>query len=296
MKLRQIMALLAILGIGMPPAKSPSPVLGRSGFAEGLMYLFPVPAAESSRTSRNPVQVGGPRSWFEEAGILICRPVKDSPCRLATAIIGNHNGVGHNHNDVGSYLVVLDDRVLIVDPGAEEYTSRTFSSRRYESNVLNSFGHCVPRVAGRMQEEGPQARAVTLKTEFTDIQDTLVFDICSAYSSPQLQKLTRTYVFSRRGAGSLTVTDEVAFSEPASFETALITLGQWKQTGPGTLRIEESRAAIRVEIDAGGLDLKIVPTKIDEHVHTPRQPVRIGVQIEPLVRQAAVTVRITPDQ
>jgi len=39
-------------------------------------------------------------------------------------------GVAHDHNDVGSYIVVLDDQTLIEDPGAEAYTAQTFSPRR----------------------------------------------------------------------------------------------------------------------------------------------------------------------
>ena len=41
--------------------------------------------------------------------------------------------------------------LIALDAGGEDYTSRTFSSRRYESQALNSFGHPVPRVAGAMQ-------------------------------------------------------------------------------------------------------------------------------------------------
>jgi hypothetical protein len=240
------------------------------------------------------VEVGGPRSWFDQAGVLICRPLKGSSSRLATAIIGNDNGVNHNHNDVGSYIVVLNGQVLIVDPGGETYTARTFGPHRYDSNVLNSFGHSVPLVAGKMQDAGAKAKAVTLKTDFTEAQDTLVFDIRSAYSVESLQKLTRAYVFSRQGAGSMTVTDAVAFSQPESFETVLITLGQWKQTGPRMLRIEEASAAINVEIDAGGVDFKIVPTEINEHVHTRKLPVRLAIHLEQPVRQATVAVKITP--
>ncbi|MEN6577783.1 MAG: heparinase II/III family protein, partial [Phycisphaerales bacterium] len=219
-----------------------------------------------------------------------------SSCRLAAAIIGNNNGVAHNHNDVGSYIVVVDDRALIEDPGSEVYTARTFSPRRYESNVLNSFGHSVPLVAGKMQEEGAQAKAITLRTDFADAQDTLVFDIRSAYAMPQLQTLTRTYVFSRRGKGSVAVTDEVGFSEPATFETALMTLSQWRQIDPRTLRIEDEGKTIDVQIDTGGVDFRIVSTEINEQVHTKRLPVRLGIQLEPAVRQAVVTFRITPGQ
>jgi len=282
------------LGFGLPPARSERVRLGGDGLATGLMYLFPIPATQPTPTPAKPVEVGGPRSWFEQAGILICRPLKGSSCKLATAIIGNDNGVNHNHNDVGSYLIVRSGQVLIVDPGGETYTARTFGPHRYDSNVLNSFGHSVPLVAGKMQDAGAKAKAVTLKTDFTDAQDTLAFDIRSAYSVPDLQKLTRTYVFSREGAGRMIVTDEVAFSKPQSFETALITLGQWKQTGPNTLRIEDGSAAINVQIDTGGVDFKIVPTQIDEHVHTKKLPVRLAIHLEPPVQQATVTVKITP--
>ena len=258
------------------------------------MYLFPVPATPKASASAQPV--GGRRAalWFAQARILICRPLKGSSCKLAAAIIGNDNGVNHNHNDVGSFVVVLNGQVLIVDPGGETYTARTFGPHRYDSNVLNSFGHSVPLVAGKMQDAGAKAKAVTLKTDFTDAQDTLVFDIRSAYSVPDLQKLTRTYVFSREGAGRLTVTDEVAFSQPESFETALITLGQWKQTGPQTLRIDEGSAALNVQIDTGGVAFKIVPTEINEHVHTKKLPVRLALHLEAPVQQATVAVKITP--
>jgi hypothetical protein len=281
------------LGFGLPPARSERVRLGGGSLAEGMMYLFPIPAPQQPQAAK-PVEVGGPRSWFEQAGILICRPLQGSSAKLATAIIGNDNGVNHNHNDVGSYIVVLNGQVLIVDPGGETYTARTFSSRRYDSNVLNSFGHSVPLVAGKMQSAGAKARAVTLKTDFTDAQDTLVFDIRSAYAVAGLQKLTRTYVFSRAGAGSLTVTDDVAFSQPQSFETALITLGQWKQTGPQTLRIEDGAAAINVQIDTGGAAFKIVPTEINEHVHTKKLPVRLALALESPVSQATVTMKTTP--
>jgi hypothetical protein len=282
------------LGFGLPPAGSERVRPGGGSLAEGMMYLFPVPAPQKPQPMGKLVDVGGPRSWFEQAGILICRPLKGSSGRLATAIIGNDNGVNHNHNDVGSYLVVLNGQVLIVDPGGETYTARTFSSRRYDSNVLNSFGHSVPLVAGKMQSSGAKAKAVTLKTDFTDAQDTLVFDIRSAYGVEGLQKLTRTYVFSRAGAGSLTVTDDVAFSQPQNFETALITLGRWKQTGPQTLCLEDGGAAINVRIDTGGAAFKIVPTEIKEHVHTKKLPVRLAIALEAPVAQATVTVKITP--
>ncbi|MEN6577208.1 MAG: hypothetical protein ABFD90_12765, partial [Phycisphaerales bacterium] len=106
------------LGFGLPPVEGETVGIGGS-LTDGFMYLFPVPAVDPARKPRSPIEIGGPRSWFDEAGILICRPIQGSSCRLAAAIIGNNNGVAHNHNDVGSYIVVVDDRALIEDPGSE---------------------------------------------------------------------------------------------------------------------------------------------------------------------------------
>ena len=49
---------------------------------------------------------------------------------------GGHNAENHNHNDVGSFVVALGRATPLVDPGSEVYTARTFSPRRYDSNVL----------------------------------------------------------------------------------------------------------------------------------------------------------------
>ena len=102
------------------------------------------------------------------------------------ALKGGNNGENHNHNDVGSYVVVSGGRAVLLDPGSEIYTARTFSRDRYESPVLSSFGHPVPLVAGRLQRTGAAARGRVVRTDFTDEQDTLVLDIASAYDEPAL--------------------------------------------------------------------------------------------------------------
>ena len=40
------------------------------------------------------------------------------------------------------------------DPGSEVYTRRTFSSERYDSKILSSYGHPVPVVGGSLQRTG----------------------------------------------------------------------------------------------------------------------------------------------
>ena len=113
-----------------------------SSLFEAMIYAFPNAASQTPpATEASPGP--GLRSWFEQAGILIGRPTPGSPCRLGVALKGGHNAENHNHNDVGSYVVVAGERPVLLDPGSETYTARTFSKQRYESKLLNSFGHPV---------------------------------------------------------------------------------------------------------------------------------------------------------
>jgi hypothetical protein len=63
---------------------------------------------------------------------------------------------------VGSFVVAVAGDTPLLDPGSEVYTARTFSARRYESQVLNSYGHPVPLVAGQLQRTGRKAEARVL--------------------------------------------------------------------------------------------------------------------------------------
>ena len=171
------------------------------------------------------------RSWFPDSGVLICRPGPGAKVPFAVAIKGGNNGVNHGHNDVGSFSVVAGKAMVICDPGGEVYTARTFSAHRFDSNVLNSFGHAVPVIAGQLERAGSAARAVVLSKDFTEAADTLTFDDRSAYAVADLQKLERTFVFQRGDKPSLEVRDEVQFASPENFETALITWGTVRRVG-----------------------------------------------------------------
>jgi hypothetical protein len=260
---------------------------------QSMMYSFPNSA---SRTT--PIQLAskgpGIRSWFDQAGVLLSRPGPKSSSRLAVALKGGHNQEHHNHNDVGSFVIVLGDEPLLLDPGGEIYTARTFSSRRYDSNVLNSFGHPVPIVAGKLQRTGRQASARVVRKTFTDSADTLILDISSAYDAPELKKLERKFVYSRSGSGSLSVTDEVTFSRPCDFGTALITFSRWKQLSPSSLMFYDSGEDLRVDIKVTGASCEIQPETIQENLSGNRKPTRLGINLKGPVTHALISLTITP--
>jgi hypothetical protein len=262
------------------------------------LFAFPKSYVQIGSTKINSAAgqspAAAPRDWFSDGGVLICRPKSVEPHALGAALKGGHNAEQHNHNDLGSFVVALGKSTPLVDPGPEVYTARTFSSKRYESKVLSSFGHSVPLVAGQMQIAGAKARAKILKSEFTDAADTLAMDLSSAYPVESLEKLTRTFVFSREGAGKLMVADEVEFSRPENFGIALVTLEKWKQLGPTRLQIGEGDDSVQVSIAVEGGEIRLDPQEIKEDLPEHLVPVRIGVDLTQPAEKAKITVEITP--
>jgi len=261
---------------------------GGSLFETGL-YAFPNSA--SVRPAAGEAAPLALRDWFADAGILLCRPA--APGGLGAALKGGHNAEHHNHNDVGSFVVALGNSAPLVDPGGEVYTARTFSGRRYESKLLNSFGHPVPRIAGQLQRTGRKAAAAVLQTEWTDAADTLALDLRAAYAVKGLEKLQRTFRFSREGRGQLEVVDEVQLAQPETFETALITFGKWKQPMANKLTIDDRDGAVEVDVDTGGEAFTIQAEEIQEDRGGP-PPTRLAIALDQPVQAATVRLTIRP--
>jgi hypothetical protein len=281
------------LGIGQPAGSRDVPSPERGGLADVLAFT-PWDTVPRSGPSVRAAAASHQRTWFEDAGVLICRPGEGVRGRFGVALKGGHNAEHHNHNDIGSFIVVVGDRPVLVDPGTEVYTARTFSARRYESKVLNSFGHSVPVVAGTLQRGGEDARGRVLEREFTDTRDTLVLDLRTAYDAPDLERLERAFCYERGQGGRLVVTDTIAFARPQRFETALVTFGAWRRIAPDQLRVEDQGRAVEIVVETGGSAFTVDAEMIDENVRSPRKPRRIAIRLAQPTRAAQVTLRIRP--
>jgi len=234
------------------------------------------------------------RSFFPGGGVLIVRNTPEVAPAFAAVLKGGNNDEPHNHNDVGSFSVVLGGTMLVCDPGGEVYTRRTFSAQRYDSKVLNSFGHAVPIVAGQLQRTGAAARGVILATNFTAARDVFTLDIRSAYAVPSLEKLERTFTFTRGVRPALEVRDAVKFSAPEQFETALVTWGKTRSVGPNTLEISDHGSRVRVTVDTQGRAFQWRQELIDEEVDTKTKPFHVGITLDDKISDALITLRIEP--
>jgi hypothetical protein len=270
-----------------PPRPAPFPA--------GTLSATALYAAMEAAPPRLTVPLNAPvqsplRTWFKQGGVLICRPETNTH-RFAAVLKGGHNAEHHNHNDVGTFIVVSDGAVVLCDPGAEVYTARTFSSQRYDSKVLNSYGHPVPVVAGQLQSPGSQARGLVVRENFSPARDELTLDLRSAYKVPGLRRLERSFTYQRHEPG-LQVVDQVKFEKPETFETALITWGSVKQTAPNELTIADGTGSVRVQVDSGGLPWRMKTEIITEDVR--RKPTRVGLKLDQPVKEARFQVTITP--
>ena len=169
-------------------------------------------------------------------------------------IKAGHNGEQHNHNDVGSFLLVKDGTCFLTDPGAPKYNARTFSGRRYEIPHCASIGHSVPLVNGRQQPAG-RDRAGTLSVEGlgSDGPKSATVRFAGAYDVPSLAELTRTVTLPGDGSG-MTLRDGFVFTEtPSAVEEAFITTETAEVDGDGE--------SVRIAADDGATaELRAVET------------------------------------
>jgi len=269
------------------PADTPFyPLLCGGHSTIGLRAFGQEPPVSTAKDAGLPL-----RTWFRDAQVLITRSAAGSGTPFGAAIKGGHNAEQHNHNDVGSYAVVLNGLEMMGDPGGEIYTRRTFSRERYTSKMLNSYGHPVPVVAGQLQPTGRQRAARIVDAVFEDARDRLELDLKAAYAVPSLTGLRRTYVHDR-AARAIEITDTASFATPQTFSTPLVTYRDVFRKGSGTLYLQGGTNCVEVRIEAEG-----GPWRLDEEtIENPGKPSprRLAVTFEKPVTDVRVRFRITP--
>lgn len=117
---------------------------------------------------------------------------------------GGNNNEPHNHNDIGSFLLMRDGIQFFSDPGAGTYSKDYFSSKRYETLPANSYAHNVPLIDGEGQLAGAEYAC-----DGFDVQDEnkVTMSIAGAYREHAARKIIRRLEYSA-DTGVLTVEDD----------------------------------------------------------------------------------------
>ena len=86
--------------------------------------------------------------------------------------------------------------------------------------------------------------------------------------------------------------DEVEFSTPEEFGTALITLSPWKSLAGNQLLVGEGKESVRVTIATDGPAHKLRSEQIHENMPRNLVPTRLGIDLERPVAKARITLAI----
>lgn len=110
----------------------------------------------------------------------------------AFAAKAGHNAEPHNHNDIGSFLVVDDGKYIIDDPGWPQYDGSYFTDKRYEYMCASSLGHPVPVISDNAQLPGEECQGKIISAD----EKTFEIEFSKAYGVDNLKELARKFTLS----------------------------------------------------------------------------------------------------
>lgn len=275
-----VAARFAALPLGASQRPNDTPLAS----AVATLFLPVVPAPQRL----DDLAGGSPRTYFDQAGVLVARPAAGG--RLAVSIKAGGNG-NHSHNDLGSYVVALGAEQPTGDPGMTVYSAKTFSKERYTIRGINSWGHPLPVVDGALQKEATKVRARVTATRFATEADEIALDLAPAYANGIVRELTRTLRFERTGAGRVAIEDRFAYLRDGAFETALITRGEWQRQADGTLVLWQRKERLLARVEASA-DYVLEAETVDEEG---LRFTRVAIRLREPQREGFVRVSFEPE-
>ena len=117
-------------------------------------------------------------AWINDVQLMTARTARNG---LFLATHAGHNGESHNHNDVGDFIIYVNDEPFIIDAGRSTYTAKTFSAHRYELWNMQSQYHNLPTINGLGQSAGKEFGASDVVNTHTATEDKLTMNIIAAY-------------------------------------------------------------------------------------------------------------------
>lgn len=194
-------------------------------------------------------------SYYPETGFHFYR--NDSGLFFAAAT-GN-NGQSHNHNDVGSFILYMDDTPMLMDVGVGTYTKQTFSHERYKIWTMQSAYHNVPLINGQMQRNGKKYKASDVKSS----EGNLSLDIAGCYpADADVRTWKRTY---RLEGKSLKMTDRFEIGNPmARNEVVFMAWGKAEMTAPGVLKLVSGNVGAELRYSDAAFDVRIEEISLDD--------------------------------
>jgi len=225
-----------------------------------LAALFNTPVDSLSRQRVEPPFLRD--AWLPSLQVMAARSKQGEKRGFFLGAKGGSNGEGHNHNDVGNFIVYADGHPVIIDVGPETYTAKNSSPQRYDIWTMQSGYHNLPTIGGIMQQVGKKhaARDVVYSSEDAFVK--LSMDIAEAYPSEAGLVSWKRTVQLNRGV-DVTLTERYILSKTTDeISLSLMTPCQVRQTGPGVLELTHDVLAGAFEVRFESQKLQFSPQVI----------------------------------
>lgn len=189
-----------------------------------------------------------PDAWIADVQVLTAR--SDGALFLGTH--GGYNAEYHNHNDVGDFVIYIEDQPMLIDVGRGSYTARTFSDKRYDLWYTQSNYHNLPIINGWGQGAGRTyaARDLNLRNEPNSIM--LSMDLAGAYPREAGVSSWKRSVSLDRRRNCVEVRDDYVMDLPVnSLQQSFMTVAAVDASQPGEiLLIGSKNARLTLSYDA----------------------------------------------
>lgn len=136
--------------------------------ADPGLLVRPAPAASSE-----------PARLLPDQQVAIFAARTKAGRRITACLSGGDNAERHNHNDLGHFMIAVDERIVIPDMGAPYYLNDFFGPKRYTYLSASSRGHCCPIIDGHEQRPGKEAHGTVLTYDPARLH--LALDLTAAY-------------------------------------------------------------------------------------------------------------------
>jgi hypothetical protein len=182
--------------------------------------------------------------WLRESDVVRLVSETEDGSAVVLAAKAGHNGVSHNHNDIGHFVVHAGGETLLCDPEMGLYD--LYRRHGHDANLFaNSIGHSVPKIGDTPQSKGAEFGGKILSSEIQDGKKQITMELAGAYDGTDLESLTRTLTLE---GGNLALEDRFEFAgESQPIEEAFVTWLDPVIDG-ATARISGERQQLELEI------------------------------------------------
>lgn len=196
-------------------------------------------------------------SWYPNTEF--CYMTNKEGFFLATK--GGYNNESHNHNDLGTFSLYLNNTPIFIDAGVGTYTRQTFSGERYSIWTMQSDYHNLPLINGVSQAYGSQYKAKN--TAFNSKKMHFSTDIADAYPvEAGVKQWVRSYSLSNK---KLLIKDDFSLEEATQAnEINFLTWGDIDFSENGKVKIVVNDQKVLLSYNKNDFEVSIKTILLDD--------------------------------